>query len=214
MHAQSKKPPRRRYRMARRLDSVEETRRRITAAAFDLHATIGPSRTTIKAIAERAGVQRHTVYAHFPDLETLYAACTAHGIRATSMPEAAPWVRIADPVERLGHGLRDLYAWYRANERMLLNVLHDGGAEAADAAAVAPEPDAFDLRMGTLRAALAAGWDVPDPASRRYLDAALTHALGFETWRSLTMAGLDDDAAIDLVAAVVRGLADGAIRPG
>jgi AcrR family transcriptional regulator len=199
--------------MASRLASIEETRSRITAAAFALHTEIGPSRTTIRGIAERAGVQRHTVYAHFPDLEALYAACTAHGIRATAMPDGEQWPGIFDPGERLRVGLTELYAWYRANERMLLNVLRDGGAEVVEAAHAAREPDAFDLRMGALRAALGAGWDHVDPASRPSFDAALTHALAFETWRSLATAGLDDGAAVELMVAFVRGLADGTLRP-
>lgn len=200
---------RRRYRMTRRLDAVEGTRRRIVAAAFDLHAEIGPSRTTIRAIAEHAGVQRHTVYAHFPDLGSLFAACTEHGIRVTGMPEAAPWLRIADPIVRLRTGLAELYAWYRANERMLLNVLRDGGADMA-AAAAATGPDAFDLRMGALHAALAVGWRPADPTAAHEFDAALTLAMGFETWRSLTTAGLDDAGACRLVVGLVRGLSDGA----
>lgn len=200
--------------MTRRLDAVEATRRRITAAAFELHAEIGPSRTTVRAIADRAGVQRHTVYAHFPDLESLYAACTAHGIRATRMPEAATWVRVADPVERLRAGLAELYAWYRANERMLLNVLRDGGAEAVERARSSPEPDAFELRMAALRAALAAGWAGVAPDRRPFFDAMLNHALGFETWHSLAEAGLDDRAAVGMLVAIVVGLADGTIRPG
>ncbi len=83
--------------MGRRQTAVEQTRERIVAAAFDLHATVGPSRTTIRAIADRAGLQRHTVYAHFPDLDSLYEACTVHGIRSTGMPEPDGWRTIDSP---------------------------------------------------------------------------------------------------------------------
>lgn len=197
--------------MSRRRDAVDETRRRVVAAAFDLHAEVGPSRTTVRAIAERAGVQRHTVYAHFPDLDALYEACTSHGMHETAMPEPAPWVRVADPVERVRTGLHDLYAWYRANERMLLNVLLDGGAEAAQAASAASDP--FALRMTALATALTAGWDIPDRGQRAYHRAAVAHALAFETWRSLTTAGLTDAQAIDLLVATLQGLADGSLRP-
>lgn len=183
----------------------------MVAAAFDLHAEIGPSRTTIRAIAQRAGVQRHTVYAHFPDLDALYQACTVHGMRETAMPEPAAWVRIEDPVERLRTGLDGLYAWYRANERMLLNVLLDGGAEAAQAASTSPDP--FSLRVAALGAALGAGWDIRDRGQRAYHRAAIAHALAFETWRSLTAAGLTDAQAIALLAATLQGLADGSLRP-
>lgn len=204
-------PPRRRYRMSRRRDAVDETRRRIVGAAFELHAEIGPSRTTIRAIAERAGVQRHTVYAHFPDVDALYEACTVHGMRETAMPEPAAWVRVADPVERLRTGLHELYAWYRTNERMLLNVMLDGGAAGAEAAAAGADP--FGLRMAALATALGAGWGVGDRAQRPYHRAAIAHALAFETWRSLTSAGLTDGQAVELLVAAIRGLADGSLRP-
>lgn len=198
--------------MRRRLESVEETRRRITAAAYELHATIGPSRTTILGIADRAGVQRHTVYAHFPDIETLYRACTEHGIRVSGMPGPEPWVAIADPATRLHHGLRDLFAWYRANELMLRNILGD----VDPAAPPRTEPDLFDLRMESLFETLTDGWTVSDEGARPTLGAVVAHAMAFETWRSLTGGGLTDggltdDAAADLLTAFAGGIANGSI---
>ncbi|MBM4415152.1 MAG: TetR/AcrR family transcriptional regulator [Chloroflexi bacterium] len=201
----------RRYRMKRRLESIEETRRRITAAAFELHATVDPSRTTVSAIAERARVQRHTVYAHFPDLQTLYLACTEHGMRVTAMPEAGPWAAIPDPDARLQHALRELYAWYRANEQMLRNVLYD-----VDPSATQPtEPDLFELRTRALHQALAEGWPVANEAVRPTLDALLSHALAFETWASLTRSGLTNATAVELLAALAGAAASGtiAVRP-
>lgn len=200
--------------MDRRLAASEETRQRITAAAFELHATIGPSRTTISAIADRAGVQRHTVYAHFPDLDALYLACTEHGMRVTGMPAAGPWSDIEDPADRLDVGLRDLYDWYAANETMLRNVLHD-----VDPMAPVPtEPDLFEIRMADLHATLADGWvdrvGGGDGAQgrRAALEAVIWHAIAFETWRSLTSTGLSTAQAIGLLVAVVRGVADGSLQ--
>ena len=193
--------------MSRRLESVEETRRKITAAAFDLHATIGPSRTTIQAIADGAGVQRHTVYAHFPDLDSLYLACTEHGIRATGMPMAEPWLVIADPVERLRFGLSELFSWYRTNERMLRNVLYD-----LDPTVPPPtEPDIFDRRMTALYEALTDGWRAVDEGARPTQMAMVAHAMAFETWRSLSSAGLTDDQVVELLAAIVDGIVTGTI---
>ena len=88
-------------------------RQRITEAALELHATVGPAQTSISAVAERAGVQRHTVYHHFPDMTSLMQACTAHGMRTTGIPDAASWVAIEDPTARLRHGLGELYALLR-----------------------------------------------------------------------------------------------------
>ena len=198
---------RRRYRQGRRLESVEETRRRITAAAFELHATIGPSRTTIRAIADRAGVQRHTVYAHFPDLETLYEACTAHGIRVTGMPSGEAWAAIVDPTTRLRHGLRELFAWYRANALMLRNVMSD-----VDPTLPLPaEPDLFEIRMGSLLTAFGDGWLVAQEDSRSTLLAFLVLAMGFATWQSLTSGDLADERAVDLLVSIATGVASGAI---
>ncbi len=196
----------RRYRMRRRLESVEETRRRITASAFELHATIGPTRTTLSAIAERAGVQRHTVYAHFPDIDTLYEACTEHGIRVTAMPEPGPWKAIHDPRLRLQTALLDLFGWYRSNERMLRSVLYD-----IDPTAPPPtRPDPFDVRMMALFDTLLDDWSVADEFAPTFL-AVLGHALQFETWRSLTSGGLVDEAAVELLVSIVNAVVDGSM---
>lgn len=168
-------------------------------------ASIGPSRTTISAIAERAGVQRHTVYHHFPDIESLYEACTAHGMRVTGIPQATDWAAMEDPQARLGRGLSELYAYYRANERMLATIL--GDAAAAEALA---EPDLFDRHVAHLLATLTDGWRCSDD-SRPILDAVIAHAMGFETWRSLTRAGLSDDQARDLLVKLAVGVAEGTL---
>jgi AcrR family transcriptional regulator len=192
------------YRMTRRLGAVEETRSRIAAATFELHATIGPAKTTISAVAERAGVQRHTVYHHFPDLTTLFRACVDHGIRVTRMPEAEPWLAISDPTARLRTGLTEIYDYYRANARLLGNIYRDmpmfadvGGTEH------------FDERVAGMFNALAGGWSVADEV-RPTLTAAVAHAMSFETWKSLTQGGLTDEKARDLMIGLVTGVAGAA----
>lgn len=201
----------RHYRMGRRRAAVEQTRERIVAATFELHATIGPSRTTIRAIADRAGLQRHTVYAHFPDLDSLYEACTAHGIRSTGMPEPEGWRTIEQPLDRMRLGLTEMIDWYRANERMLGNVLFD-----VDPSVAPPTtPDAFELRMAALQAALMEGWSAgARPARRATLEAVVGHAMAFTTWRSLTSGGLSDDEVVTLLVGLVVAVADGSIPVG
>jgi AcrR family transcriptional regulator len=78
----------RKYELKRRAVHQERTRQRIVEAALELHGTVGPARTTISAIAERAGVRRMTVYRHFPDERALFEACTTHGLR--HLPSARP----------------------------------------------------------------------------------------------------------------------------
>ncbi len=179
--------------MARRREHLDAMRQRIAEAAFELHSTIGPARTSISAVAERAGVQRHTVYHHFPDMTSLVRACTEHGMRITRIPDAAPWRAIEDPTARLSFALLELYAYYRANTRLLGNVVRDmplmgdiGGVEA------------FIDRMGDLFGALAASW-ADDDATQRLRMTAIGHAMAFETWRSLTQNGLADAEVADLM---------------
>src|ERR687894_2350774 len=94
-------PMPRKYEMKRRAERAQETRRRIAEAAMELHRTVGPARTTVSAIAEKAGVQRHTYYAHFPELKDLYRACTAHHMERYPLPDPSSWSDVADAEERL-----------------------------------------------------------------------------------------------------------------
>jgi AcrR family transcriptional regulator len=186
--------------MGRRREQLDATRQRIAEAAFELHGTIGPAQTSISAVAERAGVQRHTDYNHFPDLTSLFRACTAHGMRVTRTPEAGPWRAIADPTDRLRYALGELYGYYAANARLLGNIVRDmpllgdqGGSEE------------FIERMGELFGALADGWP-GDPATQRIRMIAIGHAMAYETWRSLTNGGLSDAEAGELMLGLVSNV--------
>src|SRR5215203_7413908 len=112
----------RKYVMKRRAERQKETHRRIVDATVELHRTIGPLRTTISAIAEKAGVQRHTYYAHFPELKDLYQACTAHHMEQDPLPDPSRWAEISGPEERLRRALSEAYAYYGGNEALLTNV--------------------------------------------------------------------------------------------
>lgn len=197
MAEQAKKTHPRTYRMGRRLEQLEAMRQRIAQAAFELHGTVGPAQTSISAVAERAGVQRHTVYHHFPDLTSLFRACTEHGMRVTGVPEAASWLVIDDPTTRLRRALVELYAYYRGNARLLGNIVRDMPLMAAIGGS-----EAFVERMTELFSALAWGWP-DDAATQRLRMAAIGHAMAYETWRSLTDRGLSDAEAGDLMLRLV-----------
>src|SRR3954449_1545591 len=111
----------RKYELKKRADDVAETRQRITEAAIDLHGTVGPSRTTMSAVAERAGVERRTLYRHFPAEADLFAACSADYFDAHPWPDLDSWRAIGDPRERLEGALDDLYAYYERTEPMFTN---------------------------------------------------------------------------------------------
>ena len=119
--------PKRPYRMQQRAKLQEGTRLRITESAVELHGTLGPSRTSMSAVAARAGVRRSTLYRHFPDEAALFEACTAHWLGANPRPDLERWAAIADPDARLRLALGDLYAYYRRTEGMLAVVLRDEG---------------------------------------------------------------------------------------
>ncbi len=131
---------------------MAETHRRITEAAIELHGTVGPSRTTMSAVAEQAGVERRTLYRHFPTEAALFAACSSHYFGAHPWPELDDWRAIGDPQERLVRALDELYAYYERTEPMLSNVLRD--AELVDTArdAVAPLQAYLDEAAGVLTA--------------------------------------------------------------
>lgn len=182
---------------------MAETRRRITEAAVELHGTIGPARTTMSAVAERAGVQRHTVYRHFPTDADLFQACSMHFTAANPWPELEPLREIADPRERLELALDRLYAHYERTEPMFSNVLRD--AELVDAVRPTLEPMA-EYQAATVEN-LVKGWSIRG-RRRDVLRAALQHAVDFTTWRSLASDGSIKRAeAVALVVALVEAAA-------
>jgi AcrR family transcriptional regulator len=189
------------YQMRRRAESVERTRQRIVEAAVTLHGTVGPAATTVSALAEAAGVTRLTVYRHFPDDESLFAACGAHWASAQVLPDPGAWGRVRDPAERLRLGLSDLYRFYRDGEPMLANVGRDRAAlpEGLRESAAAGEARQRDV---LLRPFGARG------ARRRRLRAVIGHAASFWTWRSLCHEqGLSDDEAVELMVGLVLATA-------
>jgi AcrR family transcriptional regulator len=193
-----------RYRLKRRAERQQETRGRIVRAAVDLHCALGPARTTILAIAERAGVERPTVYRHFPTLDALFRACSARHWSESPPPDPEPWARIEDPAARLRRGLGELYAHYTRHESALWNILRDLEDD--------PRLRKFGARHLAHRArardVLAEAWR-PHPRNRRALLAAVGHAVDFFAWRSLRRQGLGDAEAVERMLDLVRSAAAG-----
>jgi AcrR family transcriptional regulator len=199
MSSKIKDAPKRRYRKRRRAAQEEETRLRITEATVDLHGSVGPARTTVSAVAERAGVQRATVYRHFPDEEALFAACSAHWLAAHPLPEPEGWAAVGDPDERLRTALAQLYAWFERGEQMLERTTRD----VATVPALQPSMAAFAGWFEAAADVLLEGRRERG-ASRHRVEAAIGHALSFFTWRSLVREqGLPQADAVELVAGMV-----------
>jgi AcrR family transcriptional regulator len=195
----------RKYELKQRAERQAETRQRIVAAVVALHREVGPARTTISAIAERAGVERLTVYRHLPDETAMFQACSARFAGEVAPPDPAVWREVAEPPARLRAALLAFYDYYRRAEDMLAHVQRDAPQLPALAAVVAP----WDAFVGAVRDGLLDGWAVPTPGpARARLAAAIAHALRFDTWRSLARAeGLDDAGAADLMVALAHGAA-------
>lgn len=186
------------YELKRRAEQMEHTRQRIVEAAIELHGELGPARTTVSAIAERAGVQRQTYYRHFPDQRSLFMACSGLYQERNPLPDPDAWRAIADPQKRLCTGLDELYAYYAANEPMLAHVVRDAETDPLTRDIAALRMTA----MADLRDALAQGLQ-RDGNSARLL-AALDLAIDFNTWRLLVRRnGLPRPEAVELVTAII-----------
>jgi AcrR family transcriptional regulator len=182
------------YTLKRRAEQQAETRRRIVEAAVDLHGSIGPARTTISMIAERAGVQRHTVYAHFPDERSLFMACSGRAMERDPLPPAEAWRAIENRHERLRAGLRALYGWYERNAGLVACVLRDAASHALTR-------EVSELRMGPSMAIYEELLGAALGAEGR---AMLKLAMSYHTWRTLVReGGLDNEAAVDAMALAV-----------
>jgi AcrR family transcriptional regulator len=198
-------PNKRKYELKKRAEQMGETRMRITEAAIELHGSVGPSRTTLSAVAERAGVERRTLYRHFPNEADLFAACSAHYFTANPWPELGEWRSIRDPRQRLERALDELYAYYERTEPMFSNVLRD--AEVVDFARDAVGP--LNAYLDEAAEILTAGRQVRG-RRRQVVKGAVRHALAFSTWQSLSVNGIGRSDAVKLSTALVEAAGGGA----
>ena len=185
------------HRLKQRAERQGETRQRIVDAAIELHQTIGPAATTVSEIAERAQVGRVTVYRHFPDEATLSRACSGQYFERHPLPDPDRWREIADPAERLRTGLRDVYDYHRATERMMTRVL----ADARDHPVMGPYHAHWERTADVLMAPWRARGN-----RRKLLRAGILLALGFDTWRTLVLEQqLSDGQALELMLRLTGG---------
>jgi AcrR family transcriptional regulator len=191
----------RKYELKRRAVRQDATRHKIVSAAVDLHCTVGPMRTSILAIAERAGVERPTVYRHFPTLESLYEACAQRFWADNPLPDPTPWSEIADPEARLQRALGEVYAFFERLSPALWNIMRD----------IEDEPDlrsfcgGHDQEWTRIRGVMAEPFEAAGVQLQR-LDAALQHALDFFAWRSSRRHGVANDDIVALMVGMIRGL--------
>jgi AcrR family transcriptional regulator len=173
---------------------AERSRRRIAQAVYELHKTVGPARTTVSAIASKAGVQRLTVYRHFPDELDLHRACLAHWSELHPWPDPSLWRGIADPPERLRTALREIYRFFADVEPLFLH----GSADMPRLPKLQEADAPLFEHWNRMRRVLLADWGVRGRRRTR-LAAAIGAAIDFQTWYALTRReGLSDEEAVEL----------------
>src|SRR6476646_3668394 len=191
---------RRPYRMTRRAELEDETHRRITESTVALHEELGPARTTISAVAERAGVRRSTVYRHFPTEEALFAACSSHWRAENPPPELGGWAAVDDPAERTEKEPGELSAFHGRTHAMYESLLRDEPLVPVVQRLLRD----FHVYLEAIQDVLLAGRGLRGRAARR-TRAAIGHAVGFPTWRSLVLdQRLAADEAVALMASFVE----------
>jgi AcrR family transcriptional regulator len=191
----------RRYELKQRAQRQADTRRRILDAAVALHTERGLVATQITDIAQRAGVDRVTVYRHFPDPGSLFKACAAHYYTAHPLPDPTGWAAIGDPEARLRHGLREVYAYWGKNTAAVAHILRDAqvlGHLGVGRRLLALQRDAVEV--------LTSGWPLEDQR-RPALAATIRVAVDFHTWQRLVREqGLSEQAAVELAVSWTRCL--------
>jgi AcrR family transcriptional regulator len=176
--------------MRKRAEDVDRTRLRIVEAAVELHRTVGPQ-ASLSQIAERAGVTRATLYRHFPDLEALFGACSAHWLSQQDAPDPTRWVG-RDAGARLRAALTDVYRFYAEADDMLTRVHRDIEIlPAAQREGMAAErAERCEAVLGLLG---------PERRRRALVRRVVAHAVAFGTWRSLVVdEGVSPRAAVEL----------------
>jgi AcrR family transcriptional regulator len=190
----------RKYELRARADKQQATRQRIVESILTLHMEVGPANTTISAIAERAGVERLTVYRHFPTELSMFQACGAHWRQLHPRPPIEEWTA-ADPAARLETALTQLYRFYEETEAMSRNILRDEQV-LPDLAGVAN----FRGWLDRVADRLCAAW--PED-KRTEVRPAIALVTAFASWEMLVKrCRLDRDAAVALAVRMVRCCSD------
>jgi AcrR family transcriptional regulator len=193
-------PRKRPYTLKQRAESQEATRQKIVAAAVELHEELGPRATTISAIAERAGVQRLTLYRHFPTEADIFKACSSHWFELHPPPDVALWAGTKMPIERTRIALAAFYAYYSRTRGMWTRV----HADALDLAGVQAPLDDYAEYLKTVAHDLAAAFGAGRATPR--LELTLQHSLAFATWADLEAGGANNLEKVSLAAAWIDGV--------
>lgn len=179
--------------MQRRAETAEETRRRIIAATYELHAQRGVAATSVRDIAARADVSVGTVYHHFPTYDDVITACGAHVSSIVRPPGVEIFSGLTTPARRLDALVRALFASYERYPFYDVVRADRGKFAALDAALAADE----EHRRALVRAALG-------PSVGKRLREVIFALVDFSVWRNLREAGLSQSAACDEIIHILQ----------
>lgn len=180
----------RQYVQSKRAQAAEATRRRLVEAVSALHEEQGIAATSLKQIAERAGVGIGTVYHHFPTYDDAIAACGAHMLASFPPPDESLFEGLANPAERVAALCSAFYSYYETNPSIEL-VRADQN--------VSPVLRDFLAEEEKSRTRLAAAALGGAPEELRRLLAAL---LDIGVWRALTRSGFSTSEAAGIAAGI------------
>ncbi len=191
----------RKYNKTLRAEQQDETRERIVEATVQLHEELGPAKTSIKAIAEKAGVQRLTVYRHFPDDASLFEACTSHYLGLHPPPNMADWAELQQASERSQTALLAFYRYYRQTEKMWTAAYRD-----LDQLKALQKPmGQFQAYLDMVSDDLLKAWQ-QSHSIKKQLQLTLRHCLQFSTWQSLQKTNVKDEKIAELVQSWLAGI--------
>jgi AcrR family transcriptional regulator len=192
----------RKYTKKIRAEQQVQTRDRIVQAAMELHEELGPRDTSISAVAERAGVQRLTVYRHFPDDTQLFHACSSQWLTLNPPPDSNQWQQETDPITRTQTALESFFRYYRKTQTMWSGVYRD----AKEVPAMDEPLRKFHGYLDGISDDLSAHWQLRTKTQQRLAKSTLHHCLKFSTWQSLDREGISDKQMATLATKWMAGI--------
>jgi AcrR family transcriptional regulator len=180
----------RKYELGKRTEAIEETRRRIIDATFDLHREKGVVATSMQDVAERADVALRTVYNHYPTIDDLVAGCTNRVISLLSPPTPEIFGGLDTFEERMRRLVEELFAMYERGSAMIEVARCEQSEVAGLADYVASEAA---MREELVREALRPF----KPHGRTVREA--TALADFYVWKAFTQQNLTTRQAVDVI---------------
>lgn len=185
----------RKYTLGKRAAAVEETKRRIIQATFELHDRQGPAATTLPQVAKEADVALGTVYRYFPTVEDLVSACGEHVAAMLQPPSAEMFASVTAIEDRLDLLTRRLFDMYARGSHQIAEARCEQKKLAALATWVEQSRQHHVFAVGeALRPAHAAPRTIREAV-------ALTD---FYVWKAFADAGVSANVAIDIVVSALQ----------